>query len=109
MPLDKFGEHTPHFNALSPGEAERLACLAEECSEVIKCVTKILRHGYASRNPKKPASLTNRHHLELEIADVLRVVRIMGDRTDIRDDYIAEQSALDQWGEYAHHNAPEGV
>ena len=34
-----------HFNNLTPGEAERLAILAEECGEVIQIIGKILRHG----------------------------------------------------------------
>lgn len=41
---------TPHFNALTPAQAERLAMLAEECAEVIHVVGKILRHGYTSQD-----------------------------------------------------------
>ena len=45
-----------HYNELSPAQAERLAYLLEECAEVIKAGTKILRHGYASYDP------TNKNH-----------------------------------------------
>lgn len=40
-----------HFNGLSPAEAERLAILAEECSEVVQKVCKTLRNGYESTHP----------------------------------------------------------
>src|SRR5579872_899269 len=36
---------------LTPAQIERLALLAEECGEVMQAVSKILRHGYESRNP----------------------------------------------------------
>lgn len=41
-------EQAQHFNQLKPSEAERLACLIEECGEVIQAAGKILRHGYKS-------------------------------------------------------------
>lgn len=40
-----------HFNDLEPGEAERLAILAEEAGELIHAIGKILRYGYESHNP----------------------------------------------------------
>lgn len=63
---------TPHFNQLTPAEAERLAVLAEECGEVIQAVGKILRHGYESSHPD--GGPTNRRTLEREIGDVLYAV-----------------------------------
>jgi len=60
-------------------EAERLQMLAEECSEVIKAVTKILRHGYGSYNPTLPEErqTLNREDLERELLDVKAVVWAM--------------------------------
>jgi len=101
---------TKHFNKLTPAEAERLAMLAEECAEVVKAVTKILRHGYASWNPDDPAanaspsSKTNRHTIRLEMIDVLAVMEVMFKAGDIdvpgQADVLA---ALDKKLRYAHH------
>ena len=44
---------TNHFNKLTEAEQERLVILAEECSEVIQIVCKILRHGYDSDDDGK--------------------------------------------------------
>lgn len=55
---------TRHFNNLTPGEAERLAMLAEECGEVIQAVGKILRHGGT------PAST---HQAETKAATTARI------------------------------------
>lgn len=40
-----------HFNKLTPAEAELLACLAEECGEIIQAVGKALRHGLDDGSP----------------------------------------------------------
>ena len=66
-----------HFNGLTPGQAERLAMLSEECSEVIQVVGKILRHGYASHHPDDPTT-TNLHLLIKELRDVNAVLQAMG-------------------------------
>jgi len=57
-------------------ETERLHMLIEECSEVIKAATKILRHGWKSYNPDLPPEdrTTNREDLERELLDVKAVV-----------------------------------
>ncbi len=57
----------PHFNNLTPGAAERLAVLAEECGEVIQAVSKIQRHGYDSGHPRGDTS--NVDDLEYELKD----------------------------------------
>lgn len=61
---------TPHFNQLTPQEAETVAILMEECAEVIQVCGKILRHGLESSHPDNP-TVTNRQLLELEIGHVL--------------------------------------
>ena len=56
---------------LTKAQAERLICLAEELSEAVQAVTKILRHGYDSYDPRQGyGSPTNRTHLEKELGDV---------------------------------------
>lgn len=72
----------PFHNGLTYAESERLAMLAEECSEVIQIVGKILRHGYDSYHPDNPSHL-NRAQLEEEIMDVHAVVQMMKARGDI--------------------------
>lgn len=73
---------TIHFNRLTEAEAERLALLIEECSEVQRAATKILRHGYASRN--------NRIELMVEIGDLQHVLALMFDAQDIFPGLVAE-------------------
>ena len=57
-------------NGLNAGQEERLTVLAEECAEVIKAITKTLRHGLQSRNPDVRDSPTNQEALRKEIDDV---------------------------------------
>jgi hypothetical protein len=72
-----------HFNRLTPAEQERLVILAEECSEVIQAVSKILRHGYESRNPKGLNSETNRQGLERELGDLFHAFERLCSNGDI--------------------------
>lgn len=76
---------------LTPAEQERLTWLIEECSEVIKAGTKILRHGYRSYNPDKPAYGDNRRDLEMEIGDVLSAVGLMLNAEDIQETHITSK------------------
>lgn len=59
---------TPHFNQLSPAEAERLSLLIEECAEVIQIIGKIQRHGYDSSHPN--GGPNNRDMLSEEMGHV---------------------------------------
>ncbi len=80
-----------HFNALTPAEAERLACLAEECGEVVQIVGKILRHGYDSKYPA--GGPTNRRLLEKEIGDVWATVDLIVAAEDVSDSHIEKVRA----------------
>ena len=94
---------TEHFNGLTPAEAERLAMLVEECSEVIQIAGKILRHGYDSRHPDNPSE-TNRDLLAHELADVDAVLRAMK-REELKD-YSCQDGVGIRWRKklcYAHH------
>jgi NTP pyrophosphatase (non-canonical NTP hydrolase) len=76
-----------HFNGLDPAEAERLTMLIEECGEVIQAATKILRHGFASYNPKDPNSPSNRVALRKEIEDVQAIIFAMERAHDVNPDF----------------------
>lgn len=71
------------FAKLTEAQRERLEMLAEEASEVVKAVTKILRHGYESINPHKPHDGRNRDQLERELSDVSAIVHRMEALGDI--------------------------
>lgn len=70
-------------NKLTPAQLERLAILSEECGEVQQAIGKILRHGYASRNPNDVSSLSNREMLEAEVGHVLYAVYSLWENQDI--------------------------
>lgn len=82
MEMDLIKEE--RFNKLSAAEEERLHYLIEECSEVIKCCTKILRHGYDSKDPTNLKHPGNRTHLEIECSDVIKAFNLMIKNGDIK-------------------------
>lgn len=93
-------------NHLTEAEAERLAILSEECGEVIQAVSKILRHGYSSKNPHLPAGgMDNEAMLEKEIGDVRWAVEMMTAAKDIDDDEIEgwKVSKAEKARPYLHH------
>lgn len=99
-----------HFNGLSPAEAERLACLAEEMGEAIQVIGKILRHGYESYHPDSP-KITNRMLLEKELGDVDMIIDFMQRKEDISQWNIAGASVekLGKIDRYWHHNSIKDV
>ena len=94
-----------HFNGLTPAEAERLACLAEECGEVIQVIGKILRHGLEDWSPFDVSKTTNRQNLEREIGDLSAVIDIMRFAGDLSDDGItkASDAKLQKLPRWTHH------
>lgn len=74
---------TPHYNCLTPAEAERLAMLAEEAGEVIQVIGKVLRHGYESWHPDSP-EVSNRDLLAKEVADFETIAMKMKIAHDFR-------------------------
>lgn len=94
-----YNDNTQMFNELTPAEVERLAMLAEECSEVIKCVGKILRHGYASFNPDDPKHTGNRSELTKEIHDILKIVGLM----ELSDDLYLQSEYPTGQIKHSHH------
>lgn len=99
-----------HFNGLSEAEAERLAVLAEECAEVIKAISKILRHGYESVNPHaldsgdRPPE-TNRSALERELGDARCATDMLILASDVSGERVllASQSKAMKIRRWLHH------
>lgn len=93
------------FNELSPAQAELLACLSEEASEVGQAVGKILRHGYASVHPDFPMTY-NREYLEKELGDLLAIQELLvqaGELNVLRIRKHADQK-LKNLPNWLHHN-----
>lgn len=74
-------------NKLTLGQVERFSYLIEECSEVIKACTKILRHGfYASDwSTGEEVKYNNRADLEREAVDVFKAICRLVDAKDISE------------------------
>lgn len=94
-----------HYNQLTPAEAERLALLAEECSEVIQIVGKILRHGLSSWHPDDEMQKANRALLETELGHVRAAAELMQKAGTISGEHIELECAskLSRVGRYLHH------
>ena len=92
-------------NGLSPDELERLAFLAEECAEAVQAIGKIVRHGYESSDPTRPASPTNRRMLESELADIRFAISLMAQAGDVspRNIEAATSARLRNPDRYMHH------
>lgn len=108
------GTCTNHFNQLTEAETERLAILAEECSEVIQVICKALRHGLESFNPKKQVPddefpETNRMMIERELGDLLHAM----DRCSVARDLNGAQIEIRRKSKpasilpYLHHQAKD--
>lgn len=102
-----------HFNKLTPGEAERLAMLAEEAGEIVQAVTKVLRHGYDSFHPNELESTDpsdNRMDLAREVGDLWGIVEEMCELGDIDADLV-DEACDGKWQRarrYAHHQRGNG-
>ena len=99
------GQESAFDNGLRAGELERLAFLSEECAEAIQAVTKILRHGWESRDPTNASSPTNRQMLETELGDLRFAVAALTQAGDVSAERIAGAAigrAADP-GRYMHH------
>lgn len=83
-----------NFNKLTDAETERLACLAEECGEVIQSVGKILRHGYADYSPFDPTHTDNRKMLEKELGDLRYWMVEMCNKGDVSKEAVHHNADL---------------
>lgn len=90
-------------------QAERLALVTEESSEVGQAVAKVLRHGYESTNPDQPGSASNRKHLAKELGQQQLAMRLLvasGDvsEADVMLAMLRKSETIHKW---LHH--PENV
>lgn len=95
---------------LSAAEIERLSLLIEEAGEVITAATKVLRHGWDSRNPDDTAHRGNRRELRDEITDLNAAVLLM----ELKGDFYSHSGgqsvqALRTKLKYLHHQGDVGV
>lgn len=76
-----------HFNRLTPKEAELIAYIIEECSEVTKAGTKILRHGKWSYDPTLPEEQRTANVIDFqnEVLDVLHAIKLIQDFSSMFD------------------------
>ena len=91
--------------SLSPAEAERIECLAEEAGEIVQACMKILRHGLHNFHPADPDCTTNRVLLGKELGNLRYVqeqMHLEGDIDD-RDVLVGEHSKERNWPTYTHH------
>ena len=95
-----------HFYGLTPAEDELLTLLAEECSEVIKAVCKIQRHGLRSYNPHGEPGVTNLDTLIREMGDVRAAMKLLCDIGMIDNDAVINDAAnkLTTVHKWLHHN-----
>lgn len=85
-----------------------LTCISEECSEIIKDVSKALRFGLDDINPE--TKQTNRVAIAKEINDLLAVVELAIENYDLLDANIVDSFVSKElkkrkvlnWMEYAH-------
>lgn len=91
--------------SLTPEEAERLECLAEEAGEVVKAAMKVLRHGYDSCNPFDPKRISNRADLGKEVGNFIVVKDKMLFRGDLSSGDVAygRDEKENNWPIYTHH------
>lgn len=91
---------------LNLAESERLFLLSEECAEVIKCVSKILRHGYDSHNPDDLDVGDNQLQLTKELGDVQFAIKLLTDNDDVNIDVLksCKIQAMYDKPKYLHYN-----
>lgn len=88
-------------------EQHLLACLAEECAEIIKEVNKSFRFGIDDHNPNDPTKVTTRTKLENELHELLAVIQLLTDHGTIgaisadSDQIIKKQLKVIKYMDYA--------
>lgn len=74
----------PITSAVTPSELELLVLLIEECGEVIQAASKVLRHGWQSRNPTGGVqAVTNEEDLQTEVGQLQAVIDLLTDSGDL--------------------------
>jgi hypothetical protein len=98
-------------NGLTTAEIERLAVLAEELGSVSRVIGRILRHGYASTNPRcaQRHQISNRVSLQYGLGDVLCAISLLTDAGDLDAGRVtqgARHKAAQLRGVLQHQSAP---
>lgn len=100
-----------NYAGLTPAQVERLAMLAEECSEIAQIAMKIIRHGYLSYNPHDPKKTSNLELLLFELQDLQAVHCGMLASQDLPMRPSTPKEVTDRWKQklrYTHHQGPIG-
>lgn len=99
----------PDHTGLTAAERERLVCLIEEASEVIKDASKALRHGLDSYDPN--TGRTNRQALAKEVGNLNQVLRYMLHSSDIPQQWIDTGSSIKElnWQQYTYYQPESNV
>lgn len=71
-----------------------LECLSEECSEVIKDVSKSNRFGLNDRNVLNPTGPTNKERLIDELNDLIGVVNLLVDEGILPKDFVSSEKQI---------------
>lgn len=85
----------------SKAHCERLELLIEECSEVIKAATKVMRFGDGAHHPQRPLSC-NREELAEEIGNLEAAVTQLKRHGDV-DQTVVFEAAEDHEFQMARH------
>jgi len=101
-----------NHKALTLAQRERLAILSEECAEVIKAVSKTLRHGFhpivKSLSLPAPITYNNRADIENELGDVLEAMDRLVRAGDLHQQNIEASRATKDRKQYLHYQPNDG-
>lgn len=88
-----------------------LICLIEECSELQKEITKVLRFGFKEDHPElKPDFVSNVIRLKREINDIYAILdMLVVEDIDLSRDEILVNHKLDKLSRYMEHSKNEGL
>ena len=86
--------------SVNPNEA--LYILMEECAEVTRAVSKVLRFGWDAVNPMVESNQNNTQNLQEEMGDLLAMIEIVTDRYNlstgaIQDAKLNKINKLKKW------------
>lgn len=90
-------------NDLTPEQIERFAWLAEELSECIQAVGKIIRFGLNNKNPEEPNHRGNQYDLECELGDVYKAANLLANMGDLSLQRMMAHAMISPDSEYFHY------
>jgi NTP pyrophosphatase (non-canonical NTP hydrolase) len=89
---------------ITDAERERLACIAEEASELAQNCMKAIRHGLDSRHPQ--SGISNRQLIAQEVGDLLAMLGVSAEQGDfsLAKANDSAHAKLDRVGPFMHFN-----